>query len=98
MGEPPGATATRRGAGGAGGGGKGESGKQRARLLAALSALPNAVEVQTAGIDTLCWMLGDGDVELNKQARESAAYGLVLGAPFPLGPPAATHALLTPVR
>jgi len=51
------------------------------RLLAALAALPNAVEVQVAGFGELRQLMSEGDEELKKQARESAAYGLVLGAP-----------------
>jgi len=51
------------------------------RLLAALASLPNAVEVQAAGFDALYWLANGGDEEVKKQARESEAYGLVLGAP-----------------
>jgi hypothetical protein len=52
------------------------------RLLAALAALPNAVEVQAAGFEALWRLMSKGDEELKKQARESEAYGLVLGAPL----------------
>jgi hypothetical protein len=51
------------------------------RLLAALSSLPNAVLVQAAGFGALWRLMRKGDEELKKQARESAVYGLVLGAP-----------------
>jgi len=51
------------------------------RLLAGLSSLPNAVEVQALGICALWQLMRKGDEELKKQARESGAYGLVLGAP-----------------
>jgi len=51
------------------------------RLLASLAALPNAVEVQALGFCALRQLMSEGDEELKKQARESAVYGLVLGAP-----------------
>jgi len=51
------------------------------RLLAALAALPNAVEVQAAGFEALWRLMREGDEELKKQARESAVFSLVLGAP-----------------
>ena len=50
------------------------------RLLASLSSLPNAVEVQAAGFSALWRSLSEGDEELKKQAYVSAVYGLVLGA------------------
>jgi len=51
------------------------------RLLASLAALPNSVEVQAAGFRALRQLMSEGDEEVKKQARESEAYGLVLGAP-----------------
>jgi len=51
------------------------------RLLASLAALPNSVEVQAAGVGALWRSMSEGDEELKKQARESAVFSLVLGAP-----------------